>query len=243
MTGLLSLAPIAAHARLPHRRRMTSDPPPPKGAVVLLHGLGRTGMSMRVIAAALRKAGYPTLSPWYGLRRSMPEIVAYLRPRIAEFAAAHPGPLHIVTHSLGGLVSRAIINAHRPEQLGRVVMLAPPNAGSELADFVFSLGLDKLILGPVGPHLRTSRADEHEGELGQVDFDLGVIAGDLPLDPIIAPLLLPGANDGKVAVEATKIDGMRDHIVLPVQHTFMVQDSRVIEQIKAYLATGAFSRL
>jgi pimeloyl-ACP methyl ester carboxylesterase len=222
---------------------MTSESTPPKGAVVLIHGLGRTGMSMRVIAAALRKAGYPTLSPWYGLRRSMPEIVEYLRPRIAEFTAAHPGPLHIVTHSLGGLVSRAYINAHRPEQLGRVVMLAPPNAGSELADFVFNLGLHNLILGPVGPHLRTSRADEHESELGQVDFDLGVIAGDLPLDPILAPLLLPGANDGKVAVEATKIDGMRDHIVLPVQHTFMVQDSRVIEQIKAYLATGAFSRL
>lgn len=222
---------------------MTTEPAPPKGAVVLVHGLGRTGISMRVIAAALRKAGYPTLSPWYGLRRSMPEIVEYLHPRITAFADAHPGPLHIVTHSLGGLVSRAFIKAHRPAQLGRVVMLAPPNAGSELADFVFSLGLDKLILGPVGPHLRTGRADEHEGELGQVDFDLGVIAGDLPLDPIIAPLLLPGANDGKVAVEATKIDGMRDHIVLPVQHTFMVQDSRVIEQVKAYLATGAFSRL
>lgn len=222
---------------------MTSDPTPPKGAVVLIHGLGRTGMSMRVIAAALRKAGYPTLSPWYGLRKSMPEIVAYLQPRITAFATAHPGPLHIVTHSLGGLVSRAYINAHRPANLGRVVMLAPPNAGSELADFLFNLGLHSLILGPVGPHLRTGRADEHESELGPVDFDLGVIAGDLPLDPIIAPLLLPGPNDGKVAVEATKIDGMRDHIVLPVQHTFMVQDSRVIEQIKAYLATGAFSRL
>lgn len=222
---------------------MASESPAPKGAVVLIHGLGRTGMSMRVIAAALRKAGYPTLSPSYGLRRSMPEIVDYLRPRIAAFAAAHPGTLHIVTHSLGGLVSRAFINAHRPEQLGRVVMLAPPNAGSELADFLFRLGLHGVILGPVGPHLRTGRADAHENELGRVDFDLGVIAGNLALDPIIAPRLLPGANDGKVAVEATKIDGMRDHIVLPVQHTFMVQDSRVIEQVKAYLATGAFSRL
>ena len=221
---------------------MPPDSASAPGAVVLIHGLGRTGMSMRVIAAALRKAGYPTLSPWYGLRRSMPEIVDYLHPRIGAFAAAHPGPLHIVTHSLGGLVSRAFINAHRPAQLGRVVMLAPPNAGSELADFVFRLGLDSLILGPVGPHLRTGRADEHEEELGPVDFDLGVIAGDLPLDPIIAPLLLPGANDGKVAVAATRIDGMRDHIVLPVQHTFMVQDSRVIAQIMAYLATGAFVR-
>jgi pimeloyl-ACP methyl ester carboxylesterase len=215
---------------------------PVLGPVVLLHGLGRTGISMRAIAAALRQAGYPTLSPWYGLWKSMPAIVAYLHPRIAAFRAAHPGPLHIVTHSLGGLVARAYITAHAPENLGRVVMLAPPNAGSELADFVFSIGLDSLIFGAVGPHLRTARPETHEGELGRVDFDLGIIAGDQPLDPIIAPLLLPSPNDGKVAVEATKIAGMRDHIVLPVQHTLMVMDKGVIAQTTAYLATGAFSR-
>lgn len=218
------------------------DPLPGRGSVVLLHGLGRTGMSLRAIAAALRKAGYPTLSPWYGLRRSMPEIVDFLHPRITAFTAAHPGPLHIVTHSLGGLVARAYITAHRPPDLGRVVMMAPPNAGSELADLVFNLRLDNLIFGPVGPHLRTARTGECEDQLGCIDFDLGIIAGDQPLDRIVAPLLLPSPNDGKVAVEATKIDGMRDHIVLPVQHTFMVSDAAVIGQIKAYLATGAFSR-
>ena len=212
------------------------------GSVVLLHGLGRTGISMRTIAASLRKAGYPTLSPWYGLRRSMPEIIALLQPRIAAFAAVHPGPLHIVTHSLGGLVARAVITAHRPSNLGRVVMLAPPHGGSELADFVTRIGLDAVILGRVGGFLRTARADSYEAELGSVDFDCGIIAGDRAFDPIFAPLLLPAPNDGKVSVAATKITGMRDHFVLPVQHTLMVQDAAVIAQIKAYLATGAFAR-
>ncbi|KAB7644113.1 alpha/beta fold hydrolase [Polymorphobacter fuscus] len=212
------------------------------GGVVLLHGMGRTGFSLRSIAAALRRGGTPTLSPSYGLRRSMAEIIAFLHPRITAFAAANPGPLHFVTHSLGGLVARAYITAHRPPALGRVVMLAPPNAGSELADFVFDLGLDTLIFGPVGPHLRTLRPDDHQAQLGAVDFDLGIIAGDRPFDPIIAPRLLPGANDGKVSVAATRIDGMRDHIVLPVQHTFMVHDAAVIDQVRAYLATGAFAR-
>ena len=221
---------------------MTTSPAAPTGSVILLHGMGRTGISMRAIAAALRASGIPTLSPWYGLRRSMPEIVAYLHPRITAFAAAHPGPLHIVTHSLGGLVARAYITAYRPPALGRVVMLAPPNAGSALADFVFDLGLDNLIFGPVGPHLRTTRPEEHETQLGCIDFDLGIIAGDRRLDPIIAPFFFTTANDGKVAVEATRIDGMADHIVLPVQHTFMVQDAAVIAQIRAYLATGAFIR-
>ena len=219
-----------------------SEPAPISGSIVLLHGLGRTGISMRAIASALARAGYPTLSPWYGLRRSMPEIIAFLAPRIAAFAMAHPGPIHIVTHSLGGLVARALITAHRPETLGRVVMLAPPHGGSELADFLGAIGLDRLILGRVAGHLRTARADGHATELGSIDFDCGIIAGNRRLDPIIAPLLLPGPNDGKVTVAATKIAGMRDHIVLPVQHTGMVRDAAVIAQIRAYLATGAFSR-
>lgn len=215
---------------------------PPAAAVVLLHGLGRTGFSLRALAAALRRAGYATLAPSYGLRRTMPGIVDYLAGPIDRFAAAHPGPLHFVTHSMGGLVARALITAHRPATLGRVVMLAPPNAGSELADLMFRMRLDGAILGPVGPLLRTGRGPDEERLLGHVDFDLGIIAGDRPMDPLVAPRFIPGANDGKVAVAATRVAGMRDHIVLPVQHSFMVQDRRVIAQVLAYLATGAFTR-
>jgi triacylglycerol esterase/lipase EstA (alpha/beta hydrolase family) len=174
---------------------------------VLLHGLGRSGLSMHPIANMLRRAGYPTLSPWYGHGRTMAGIVAHLTPRIDRFAAAHPGPLHIVTHSLGGLVARAFITAARPAGLGRVVMLSPPNAGSEL-----------------------------------VDFDLGIIAGSRRLDPLLAARLLPSPNDGKVAVAATMVDGMRDHIVLPVQHSLMLHNRAVIGQVCAYLASGRFAR-
>lgn len=233
------LAPTRTFA---HLRTMALPSTTPSGGVILLHGMGRTGISMRAIAVAMRRAGIPTLSPWYGLRRSMPEIITWLQPRIADFVTANPGPIHIVTHSLGGLVARAYITAHRPASLGRVVMLAPPNAGSEIADLVFSLGLDNLIFGPVGPHLRTSRPATHETQLGRVDFDLGIIAGNRPLDPIIAPLFFAVPNDGKVSVESTRIAGMADHIVLPVQHSFMVQDAAVIAQIHAYLATGTFLR-
>lgn len=217
-------------------------PPPPAGAVVLLHGLGRTGLSMHPIARALRRAGYPTLSPWYGHGRSMAGIVAHLAPRIDRFAAAHPGPLHIVTHSLGGLVARAFITAVRPPALGRVVMLSPPNAGSALADFATRIGLGSLILGRVGAHLRTGRTEAVAAELGPVDFDLGIIAGSRRLDPVLAARLLPSPNDGKVAVVATRVDGMRDHLVLPVQHSLMLHDRVVIAQVCTYLADGRFAR-
>jgi pimeloyl-ACP methyl ester carboxylesterase len=216
--------------------------PPAKGNVVLLHGLGRTGLSMALPALALRRAGYRVLMPYYGLRRSMPEIIDHLAPRISRFAGAHDGPLHLVTHSLGGLVARALITANRPATLGRVVMLAPPNGGSELADLVTALGLEAAILGKVGEQLRTRRSAEAERLLGTVDFDLGIIAGDRPFERIIAPRVMPGPHDGKVAVAATRIEGMRDHIVLPVQHTSMINDPRVIAQVLAYLETGAFKR-
>ncbi len=213
---------------------------------MLLHGLGRTGLSMHPIASAMRRAGCPTLSPWYGHGRTMAGIVAHLAPRIDRFAAAHPGPLHIVTHSLGGLVARALITANRPAGLGRVVMLSPPNAGSELADFATRLGLGRIILGRVGDHLRARKAamvaEAVAAELGPVDFDLGIIAGSRRLDPLLAARLLSGPNDGKVAVAATMVDGMHDHIVLPVQHSLMLYDRSVIAQVCAYLADGRFAR-
>jgi pimeloyl-ACP methyl ester carboxylesterase len=222
---------------------MASSPDPaPNAGVVLLHGLGRTGLSMRALNNACRAAGYATMAPSYGFRSPIPVIVGDLQKRIHEFAAKRDGPLHFITHSLGGLVARALINADRPARLGRVVMLAPPNSGSELVDTLERLGIDQLILGPASRYLRTSRPDTAQARLGAIDFDLGIIAGDRPFDPILPRLLLPGANDGKVSVAATRVEGMRDHIVLPVQHTMMVADKRVIAQTLAYLATGSFSR-
>lgn len=219
-----------------------SNPVQPPGGVVLLHGLGRTGLSMRVLANACKAAGHQTLAPSYGLRTAIPVILGDLQPRIAAFADTIDGPLHFITHSLGGLVVRALLNAHRPANLGRVVMLAPPNAGSELVDTLERLGLDRIVLGPASRYLRTTRPASAEARLGGVDFDLGIIAGNKPLDPVLPRFLLPGANDGKVSVAATRIAGMRDHIVLPVQHTLMVADKRVIQQALAYLAKGSFSR-
>lgn len=214
---------------------------PPKGNVLLLHGLGRTGLSMQMLGAALRRAGYRTLAPSYGLNRTMPAILAWLAPRLDAFTQGQDAPLHIITHSLGGLVARALITANRPETLGRVVMLAPPNAGSGLADLVADLGLDTMIFGGVGAHLGTRRPASIEAELGTVDYDLGIIAGNRAFDAGLAGRFLGGPHDGKVSVEATKLPGMRDHLVLPVQHTLMPHHPRVIAETVRYLETGSFS--
>jgi len=212
-----------------------------EGGVLLLHGHGRFGASMALLAKAARRAGYATFSPSYPYRRSLGEIVDWLAPRVTEFEADFAGPLHIVTHSLGGLAARALIAAHPLGRPGRVVMLAPPNGGSELADLLIRLRLDRIVLGAAGAHLRTMRAALDEAALGQVDYPLGIIAGDRALLPLSLGLL-PRPHDGKVSVAATRVGGLTDHVTLPVTHTLMVYDRRVIAATLAFLREGAFDR-
>jgi len=210
-----------------------------KGGVLFLHGHGRFGASMVLLARAARRAGYATLSPSYPYRRALPAAADWLAPRVAEFEGSFSGPLHIVTHSLGGLVARALITAHPPQRLGRVVMLAPPNRGSELADLIFRLRLP-WILGASGAYLRTARTEAEQAVLGAIDYPVGVIAGDRSLLPVPAAMLAP-PHDGKVRIAATHAEGIADHTTLPVTHTLMVYDRRVINAALAFLAKGAFA--
>lgn len=210
-----------------------------QGGVLLLHGHGRFGASMMPLARAARRRGYKTFAPSYPYRRSIGDIAGWLGPRVAAFEAEFEGSMHIVTHSLGGLVARALIASHRPRALGRVVMLAPPNGGSELADLLFRLKLAHLILGQSGAHLRTGRTAADEALLGEVDYPLGVVAGDRALLPLPFSLL-PQPHDGKVSQAATRVAGLADHLTLPVTHTLMVYDRRVIRAALAFIEAGAF---
>ena len=157
------------------------------------------------------------------------------------FARQHAGPLHIVTHSLGGLVARALIAAHRPPGLGRVVMLAPPHGGSGLADALARLRLDRVVMGGAAAQLVTRRGTAEAALLGPVDYPLGIIAGNRPTVPVPRTLLSP-PHDGKVSVEATRLPGMADHIVLPLAHPLMPLHPAAIRQVLAFLDTGAFRR-
>lgn len=211
-----------------------------RGGIVFLHGHGRYGASMAMLRRAAHRSGYATLSPSYPYRRSLSEIVEWLAPRMARFAAGLDGPLHVVTHSLGGLVARAYLAEHRPERLGRIVLLAPPNAGSELADLLFRLGLARLALGRSGAHLRTHRSAADEASLGSVGYPVGIIAGSRSLLPVPGRFL-PGPHDGKVSIAATHVAGETAHITLPVSHTLMVYDRGVIREALTFLEHGAFA--
>lgn len=210
-----------------------------KETVILLHGIARTGRSMNTIEADLRAQGYQTVNITYpSTTQNLDEIVKTLRGGALsdEFWAA-AGDVHFVTHSMGGLVARRYLEHYPEGNVRRVVMLGPPNKGSEVADFIADWDLYKQVYGPAGQDLTTHAATP---PALPPQVEVGVIAGTQSWLAPLSALLLGGASDGRVSVEATKIDGMKDHIAMSATHSFIMYHPSVKRQVLHFLRNGSF---
>jgi pimeloyl-ACP methyl ester carboxylesterase len=206
--------------------------------VILLHGLARTDRSMRPLEEHLSLAGFRVYNLRYPSTDLAPEeLVAHLHTRISGCCEGAPR-VHFVTHSLGGILTRAYLAAHPVPNLGRVVMLAPPNRGSEYVDAFADSKLFQAAFGPTGTQLGTG-PESLPNRLPPPDFELGVVAGTRSVNPV-SGIVIPGENDGTVSVESTQLPGMTDFIAVPVSHTFIMQSDEVAAHVVEFLRRGRF---
>ncbi len=211
--------------------------------VVLLHGLNRSWRAMSNMAEALQAEGFSTANVDYPSQAGPIEVIAPMAVNtgLEQCRSTGAGRIHFVTHSIGGILLR-FLHAQEPiPELGRVVMLGPPNQGSEVVDKARNWPGAALVGGEAGLQLGTDPGSL-PSRLGPVDFELGVIAGTGTINPWMSAML-PDADDGKVTVARTQIEGMRDFLVVDSNHRSITAADTVIRNTAAFLRRGEFEGL
>jgi len=207
--------------------------------VVLLHGLGRTSNSMHSLETALRQDGYIVVNTGYQSRRgSIEDMSSIVGEGIAECRKHQADNIHFVAHSLGGILVRQYFQNNVIPEARRVVMLSPPNHGSEVATKNKHKWWYKMFTGPAGQELGVE-AESTPNQLKAIPLEIGIIAGTKSLDPWFSSVI-QGEDDGKVSVESARLEEMRDFITVPHSHAFMAGSDEVYKQISSFLTLGAF---
>src|SRR5688500_2230571 len=243
MSGKI-LVVVLALLTTPAVAAQNASRPPAREIVVILHGIAKNAGSMKPVEAMLQKQGYETLSITYpSTKLDLDGIAKHLHEEhLTASFWEKAGKVHLITHSMGGLVARRYFDAYKTEipadKLGRVVMLAPPNGGSDVADAIHWLPPYQWYYGPAGDELTTAAQRDNRSD---IYYDLGIIAGTREWPYFVAAFIIPGKSDGRVSVEKTRIEGMKDHITVNGTHTFIMDKPVVHKQILQFLKNGTFS--
>lgn len=226
---------LLASPHVPHAPSVRADE-----CVVLLHGLGRTTLSMLPLEWSLAARGYLVVNQGYPSTDAPIERLAEVVGTAADRCRQHGATtVHFVTHSLGGILVRQYFQNRRIAGAGRVVMLGPPNQGSEIVDHYGDRWWFKLATGPAGQQLAT--AGGLPTRLKPIPLDVGVVAGTASSDPWFSSLI-PGPDDGKVSVASTRLTEMRDFVTVDVGHTFLSASPTASRAVAAFLASGRFQQ-
>lgn len=209
--------------------------------VILLHGLGRTARSMGKIETALVEQHYQVWNGDYPSTERSIQILAQqtIEDGLASCRSNQAVRIHFVTHSMGGILVRQYLQKNQIPELANIVMLAPPNKGSEIADVLGDYYLYKKLMGPAGQQLGTGTSGL-AAKLEPVPGVIGIIIGNSSSDPWFSPYIA-GQDDGKVSVESARLDEMVDFLVVDAGHTFVMREYVVIQQILYFLEHDRFA--
>ena len=210
--------------------------------LILLHGLGRTNKSMRALEERLVKENYEVLNLDYASRSGTIPFISdsLIAPEIESFYSDTSKKINFVTHSLGGIVVRYYLNRHSLPNLGRIVMLSPPNKGSEVVDFLTQFPLVPDIMGPAFLQLAAD-SNSFVNNLPAIQAEIGIITGKSSIN-FINSVLIPGPDDGKVSVESAVLEGMSDFYVVNRTHPFIMSAPEVLDQVVSFLQNGYFNK-
>ena len=191
---------------------------------------------MIAVSLAARRRGYRVINWHY--RSAFGSIAGHAQAFAREVAPRleNAPAVHFVTHSLGGIIVRQFLATHTLPNLGRVVMLAPPNGGSEVADVLQHSALLARCVVPL-KELGTTAMEA----LPAATYPVGVIAGSRSHIPPFSRWMNDVPNDGVVAVERTRLAGMTDFIVLRRTHTMLPWSRDALAHVFAFLENGRFS--
>jgi pimeloyl-ACP methyl ester carboxylesterase len=205
---------------------------PVRQAVILVHGLWMGGWAMQGLRLLLSRRGYAATA--FGYRSIAQNLDEHALRLAAHVAGLREPAVHLVGHSLGGLVILRYLRTYGEQRIGRIVLLGTPvrtcMAGLRLA----SMAAAERLLG-TSRDIWRGLPDDYRPQC-----ELGVIAGSRPWGLGRLVMRLPGTNDGVVRLEETEVPGMRDRIVLPVSHSGMLVSARVAREVAAFLERAAF---
>ena len=208
--------------------------------VVLLHGLARSDSSFKKMESSLKKEGYKTCNISYPSTKYPIEVLVsnYVLPDIKRCLGAKGLSVRFVTHSMGGILVRYLATQKLSFKIDRVVMLSPPNKGSEVVDELGGLWLFKAINGPAGLQLSTNN-ESMPNTLGPAKFELGIITGNKSINWILSSMI-EGIDDGKVSIESAQLEGMNDFLIIQATHPFIMKNDIAIKQTKYFLKNSKF---
>lgn len=213
--------------------------------VVLLHGLGRSSDIMEKMGQYLHIHGYfPHNIAYHSTAHAIETLSEVVYQKIRALTTQPRYTVHFVGHSMGAIIIRRLLQQHTIDNLGRVVMLGPPNQGSDVAEFLKRFDFYRKRYGKSGCQLGT-KANKFLTSLPKATYPCGIIAGDksqLIDKPFAWFLMTDRDNDGKVTVENTELEGMADHIVVPVTHPNLPKNGEVMHQTAFFLAHGYFEK-